>query len=215
MLEDQVSPKRCGHTRGKRVVPFVDACARIRAAVDARAEGGHDILIMARTDSLGTDGLTEAIRRMKAFAEIGADILFMEAPRNVHEMRAFCEAVPEKPKMANLVENGLTPLLPPVELAAIGYQICARPLTLIMAAMRAMETALADLKAGRNPKNLASFDELKTAVGYPKYYEEEERYRADPDPPNRAATAAIPGSTSNDVYPRDEQDPNQLSAACS
>lgn len=184
-----MAPKRCGHTRGKRVVPFADACARIQAAVDARAEGGHDILIMARTDSLGTDGLDEAVKRMKAFADIGADILFMEAPRNVAEMRVFCEAVPDKPKMANLVEDGLTPLLPPAELAAVGYQICARPLTLIMAAMRAMETALADLKAGRVPENLASFDELKATVGYPKYYEEEERYRADKDPQESAAAA--------------------------
>ena len=108
MLEDQVAPKRCGHTPGKSVVSFEEACQRIQAAVDARAEGGHDILIMARTDALALHGLEEALRRMKAFSAIGADILFMEAPRNEAEMRAFCTACPDKPANQTVHTGRLT-----------------------------------------------------------------------------------------------------------
>ena len=114
MIEDQEAPKRCGHTRGKRVVSRAEALSRVRAAVDAREEGA-DILIVARTDARATDGLDEAVTRCQAFAELGADILFLEGPRSESEMIAFCEAIPG-PKMANLVEGGDTPLLPPERL---------------------------------------------------------------------------------------------------
>ncbi len=118
MIEDQVAPKRCGHTRGKAVVPRGEALARIRAAVDARDEGAG-ILIMARTDARATDGIDEALWRANAFAEAGADILFLEAPRDEDEMRAFCAGAPG-PKMANMVEQGDTPLLAPARLEEIG-----------------------------------------------------------------------------------------------
>ncbi len=104
MIEDQEAPKRCGHTRGKRVVVSrAEALSRVRAAVDAREEGA-DILIMARTDARATDGLDEAVARCQGFADLGADILFLEGPRSESEMVAFCEAIPG-PKMANLVEG--------------------------------------------------------------------------------------------------------------
>lgn len=174
MIEDQVAPKRCGHTRGKQVVPFDEACQRLRAAVDARDEGA-DILIMARTDARATHDLDEGLRRMAAFAEIGADILFLEAPRSEAEMERFCREVPG-PKMANMLEQGATPVLPPARLAAIGYRIAAYPLTLLLAAVPAMERALADLKAGRPPRELASFDHLQEVVGFPDYFAAERRY---------------------------------------
>src|SRR6187455_1437132 len=106
MLEDQVAPKRCGHTEGKSVVSRDEALTRIRAAVDARdAEGG--ILIMARTDARACVSLEEAIARCRAFRELGADITFLEAPLDEHEMRRYCADV-DGPKMANLIEGGRT-----------------------------------------------------------------------------------------------------------
>lgn len=176
MIEDQVAPKRCGHTHGKQIVGRGEALARIRAAVDARDEGAG-ILIMARTDARATDGLAEALWRAQAFAELGADIIFLEAPRSEAEMRTFCSQVPG-PKMANMVEQGDTPLLPPARLAEIGYKIAAYPLTLLSAAARAMQEALASLKAGQHPERLLEFVALREIVGFPAYYEAEQRYAA-------------------------------------
>lgn len=177
MIEDQVWPKRCGHTRGKQVVPRGEAIARIRAAADARREGA-DILILARTDARATEGLDEALIRARAFAEAGADILFVEAPKSEAEMRRVCAEAPGI-HMANLVEDGETPLLPPETLGEIGYSLVAYPLTLMSAAMRAMIGALDDMKAGRHPgERLLSFAELRDRVGFEDYYAEEERYTA-------------------------------------
>jgi 2-methylisocitrate lyase-like PEP mutase family enzyme len=175
MIEDQVAPKRCGHTRGKEVVGFDDACRRLQAAVDAREEGA-DILIMARTDARATDGLDEAILRMKAFREIGADVLFMEAPESEDEMRQFCNCT-DGPKMANMLEHGKTPILPPARLEEIGFKIAAYPLTLLLAILPAIEQTLAALQRGEIPGGLTDFDHLKDVVGFPLYYQEEERYR--------------------------------------
>ena len=108
MIEDQLAPKRCGHTGVKEVVDRAEAVRRIRAACDARDEGA-DILIMARTDARSTHGLDEALWRIRAFADLGVDILFMEAPRDEAEMSAFCDAVPG-PKLANMLEEGITPV---------------------------------------------------------------------------------------------------------
>jgi 2-methylisocitrate lyase-like PEP mutase family enzyme len=185
MIEDQVWPKRCGHTRGKQVVPRGEAIARIRAAADARREGA-DILILARTDARATEGLDEALIRARAFAEAGADILFVEAPKSETEMRRICAEAPGI-HMANLVENGETPLLPPEKLGEIGYSLAAYPLTLMSAAMRAMLGALEDLKSGRHPNDrLLSFAELRERVGFEAYYAEEERYAAPVEKPGES-----------------------------
>ncbi len=177
MLEDQVSPKRCGHTQGKAVVGREEALSRIKAAVDAR-DAGADILIMARTDARATHGLEEAIERCRLFRDIGADISFLEAPESRDEMRRYCEAV-EGPKMVNLIEQGKTPLLPLNELETLGYHIAVHPLTLLNASICAMREALVSLQAGQQPQNLLGFEELKTAVGFPEYYAEEQRYLPD------------------------------------
>lgn len=174
MLEDQVAPKRCGHTQGKAVVSRDEAALRIRAAVDARAEG-PDILIMARTDARATEGLDEAIERCRMFRELGADITFLEAPTSEDEMRRYCAAV-EGPKMANMIEHGKTPVLPPAQLEAIGYKIAVYPLTLLNVSIAAMREALAALRAGRQPEQVMDFEALKSAVGFPAYYAEEARY---------------------------------------
>lgn len=178
MIEDQVAPKRCGHTRGKQVVSREDAEARLRAALDARDEGA-DILVMARTDARQTHGFDEALARARRFDELGADVVFLEAPESVEEMRTFCREV-KAPTMANMLEQGRTPILPPAELEAIGFKIAAYPLTLLMASIAAMQKALAELATGRHPEPAMSFAELRTVVGFDDYYAAEERYALTP-----------------------------------
>ncbi len=177
MIEDQEAPKRCGHTRGKRVVSRAEAVSRIQAAVDAREEGA-DILVVARTDARATDGFDEAVARCRAFADAGVDITFLEAPRSESEMLELCEAIPG-PKMANLVEGGDTPLLPPERLEEIGYRIAAYPLTLLSAATAAMLDALHALSNGDRPANRLDFDHLRDIVGFDAYDAEAERYRVE------------------------------------
>jgi len=175
MLEDQVAPKRCGHTEGKSVVSRDEALMRIRAAVDAR-NAGADILIMARTDARACVSLDEAIARCRAFRELGADITFLEAPIDEDEMRRYCAEV-DGPKMANLIEGGKTPLLPHARLEELGYKIAVYPLTLLNVSIGAMRSALQELRSGRPASAIMDFERLKSAVGFPAYYEEEARYR--------------------------------------
>jgi 2-methylisocitrate lyase-like PEP mutase family enzyme len=177
MIEDQLAPKRCGHTRGKRVVDRGEAEARIRAAVDAREEGA-DILILARTDARACLGLDEALDRARAFEALGADIIFVEAPESTAELEAVAKAT-RRPSLANMLEQGATPVLPPKALEEIGFKIAAYPLTLLLAATRAMEGALAALKEGRAPDNLATFAHLREVAGFDAYFEAEGRYAED------------------------------------
>jgi 2-methylisocitrate lyase-like PEP mutase family enzyme len=174
MIEDQESPKRCGHTRGKKVVDREEALRRVRAAVDER-EAGADILVMARTDARHGHGLDEALWRCRAFAEAGADIIFLEAPRSREEMEAFCREVPGH-KMANMLEQGDTPILPPAELEQIGFKIAAYPLTLLSSAAAAMRSALEALRGGRSPEPMLDFAELRRIVGFDAYDEALRRY---------------------------------------
>lgn len=198
MIEDQVSPKRCGHTKGKEVVSREDAFNRIRAAVDARREGNFDIVIMARTDARATHSLDEAIERCQEFVRLGADITFLEAPRSVDEMREYCRRVPGV-KTANMVEMGLSPILPAAQLQEIGYKIAIYPVTLLNASIKVMEQALAALRdqqaaaasssdadlgdeQGKAKPNtalnelLCDFAHVKDVVGFTDYYNEEQRY---------------------------------------
>jgi 2-methylisocitrate lyase-like PEP mutase family enzyme len=179
MIEDQVSPKRCGHTKGKQVISKAEARMRIRAAVDAAHEGDHDILILARTDARAVQGFDDAMERCRIFAEEGADILFLEAPESENEMRTFCAGF-NKPTMANMVGGGKTPILRPQELEKIGYRIAAYPLLVFCVAIAAARTALAALKNGSAEHvPQVSFDELKTLVGFEDYYAREQRYAAE------------------------------------
>jgi len=178
MIEDQVAPKRCGHTPGKEVVSRDEAFDRIRAAVDARNElisaGGSEILVLARTDARHEYGLTEAIERSAHFAELGADILFVEAPQTESEMAEICQSLPG-PKMANIVEGGLTPELSVDVLHGIGYSLAAYPLTLLAASMKAMTDSLRGMRERRS-LHLMNFEELRERVGFNDYYEISARY---------------------------------------
>ena len=174
MLEDQIAPKRCGHTKGKSIVSRDEAAMRIQAAVDARNEGA-DILIMARTDARATDSLEEAITRCQMFHEIGADINFLEAPESIEEMQQYCSQV-DGYKVANLIEHGKTPLLHHDQLEAMGYKIAVYPLTLLNVSIQAMQQSLVALKNGEKT-SVMDFNDLTKAVGFPEYYDEEEQYR--------------------------------------
>lgn len=177
MIEDQLAPKRCGHTPGKAVVGRAEALDRIRAAVDAREElraVGEDILILARTDARHEHGLSEALFRAEAFAKQGADILFVEAPRNEAEMREICAVAP-LPSMANIVEGGETPDLPNAALQDIGYSLAAYPLSLMASAMQAMVTCLKSMREDRRPGRM-DFAELRHRIGFEDYYQTSVKY---------------------------------------
>jgi 2-methylisocitrate lyase-like PEP mutase family enzyme len=158
-------------------VPRAEALARVRAAVEARDEGAG-VLVMARTDARAPAGLEEALWRGRAFADLGADIVFVEAPRSEQEMERVCREIPG-PKMANLVEDGDTPLLPPERLEAMGYKIAAHPLTLLLAAAHAMRRALAQLKSGEAPTERLRFEALRELVGFPAYDRALRRYTSE------------------------------------
>ena len=176
MIEDQVSPKKCGHTRGKQVISREEARMKIRAAVEARADA--DILIMARTDARAVHGFDEALTRCHDFEAEGADIIFLEAPESEDEMRRFCTAM-KRPCMANLLPSGKTPMLPPAQLQNIGYKLAVYPILLMSSAIAAMQAALTALRPGATtpqPPSI-SFTDLQKLVGFPAYWDRETRYQ--------------------------------------
>ena len=169
MIEDQVNPKKCGHTRGKQVITRDEARMKIRAAVDAKRD--VDILILARTDARAIHGFDEALARCRDFEAEGADIIFLEAPENEAEMTRFCEAM-QKPCMANMVPGGKTPVLPPKELQQIGYKLALYPVALLTSAITAMQTTLVALspESGKSLPPSISFAELQKVVDFPDYW---------------------------------------------
>jgi 2-methylisocitrate lyase-like PEP mutase family enzyme len=178
ILEDQTWPKRCGHMRGKNVVSMEEHVQKIRAAVDARGEARF--LITARTDALGPLGVDEAIRRGKTYREAGADLIFVEAPRSVEEMRRIVAEV-QGLMVANMIDGGQTPLLPLEELHDIGYVSVGYVLTGLFAAAKAMDEAFRHLLAAGTSRDiqdrLMSFEEFTSVVGLEEKYALDERYR--------------------------------------
>ena len=169
-LEDQVSPKRCGHMDGKEVISLEDAAAKIRAAAGAREDPRFKI--MARTDARATHGLDEALRRGEAFLKAGADILFIEAPRDEEELATVARNFRGIPLVANLVEDGKTPLLAPKDLEALGYRIALYPISALLAVTRRLQDVYAGL-LGSDRASLdasrASFGEYNEIVGLADY----------------------------------------------
>lgn len=164
ILEDQVSPKRCGHMQGKRVVPIVEMLAKLKAALDARQDS--EMMIIARTDAREVEGLEAAIERAQLYREIGADMLFVEAPLSAEEMRHICAEIPA-PCLANNIEGGKSPLLPASLLDEIGYAAVAFPVSASFLAAQIWLRFYADiLKSGdssalvREMLPFASFNEL-------------------------------------------------------
>lgn len=187
MIEDQVYPKRCGFAHGLAVVDRRDAITRLRAALDARAEiqaAGGDILIVGRTDSRTPEGFKEALWRAEAFADLGADIVYFEAPQSEAEMAELNRRV-DVPTMLAQVEKPDRPLLSPQQAEALGYDLALFGLTLLNASLRAMRDSLSLMAGGGHPgaDRLMPFDELYETVGFERYYEEEARYVTGTDHP--------------------------------
>jgi methylisocitrate lyase len=141
-LEDQENPKRCGHLRGKRLVPAEEMVRKLRAAVQARRD--PDMAIIARTDATSVEGVDAAIARARAYAAAGADILFPEGLQSEEQFAAFASAI-DVPLLANMTEFGCTPYLPVARFAELGYRLTLFPLTAFRCAMKAAEEALAHL----------------------------------------------------------------------
>ena len=146
-IEDQRAPKRCGHMAGKDVIDAGQMAEKIRAAAAARQS--PDTFLVARTDARAVHGLDEALRRGELYLKAGADGLFIEAPQSVQELERVGRAFQGVPQIANMLEDGRTPLLPPRELFRLGFVMIAYPTTLIFRVARTIEKALADLKAGK------------------------------------------------------------------
>lgn len=180
-LEDQVSPKRCGHFSGKDVVPLAEARSRIRAAVDARQD--PNLLILARTDARATLGFDAAIERALAFIEDGADITFVEAPESPEEIAAIPQRLAGTPQLVNLVVGGRTPILGVDELERMGFALVLYANVALQGAIYGMQAALGQLRDdGRLGEEgpVASFRERQRLVQKP-YFDALERHYAVPD----------------------------------
>jgi methylisocitrate lyase len=178
ILEAQRWPKRCGHMRGKEVIPAEEHAAKIRAAVDARGE--QSLIITARTDALETDGVDEAIRRALLYKEAGASVLFVEGPRTRDELRRVGAELPP-PLAVNLIEGGRTPLCSLEELAEMGFFSVGFVLSGLYAAARALDETYREIRrTGTTDKisdRLMSFDEFNDLIGVEQRYTDDERYR--------------------------------------
>ncbi len=181
-LEDQVSPKRCGHFAGKEVVSLEEARSRIKAAVDARQDS--NFLIVARTDARATLGFSAAMERAAAFVEDGADITFVEAPESLEELRAIPVGLPGTPQLVNVVIGGKTPVLGFAELAAMGFGLVLYANAALQGAIYGMQAALSRLREdGRLDESgpVASFKERQRLVSKPEFDALERRYRTRQD----------------------------------
>jgi 2-methylisocitrate lyase-like PEP mutase family enzyme len=176
-LEDQVSPKRCGHFAGKEVIATDEMLGKIKAAVDARRD--PDLLIMARTDAAAVQGFEAAIERAQRFSEAGADILFVEAVTSADEIRALLRRL-AKPQLMNMVIGGRTPIFSAEELAALGYGIVLYANAALQGAIAGMQMALTVLRDMRrideDPALVAPFAERQRLVGKPELDALERKY---------------------------------------
>ena len=176
-LEDQVSPKKCGHYEGKEVISTTEMVGKIKAAVDTRQDA--EMVIIARSDARAIEGLDAAIDRVNAYLEAGADVGFVEAPQTVEELRIVGRDV-RGPALVNVFEGGKTPMLNAKELEAMGFRLGIYPSQTHRAAIRAAQRVLAALKedgdARRVEADLATFQEREEAVGTARWRALEEKY---------------------------------------
>ncbi len=178
-LEDQVWPKRCGHMKGKQVIPLEEYLKKLAAASQAREE--RDLFIVARTDARQALGLKDAIDRGIAFSAAGADAVFIEAPESKDEMREISRHVPG-PLVANMIERGVTPLMGPDELRDLGFQLIVWPLGPLYASAKALQDVYAALRTKGTTQGimerLISFNEFHDIVGLEQKYSLDEKYRS-------------------------------------
>src|SRR6266853_1258356 len=176
-IEDQVSPKKCGHYEGKEVISTAEMVGKIHAAVDTRQD--PDLVIIARSDARAVEGLEAAIDRVNAYLEAGADVGFVEAPQNVEELRVVGRQV-RGPALVNVFEGGKTPMLPANELDSMGFRLGIYPSQTHRAAIRAAQRVLKALREDghttRVESDLATCQEREDAVGTADWRKLEERY---------------------------------------
>jgi methylisocitrate lyase len=179
-IEDQVYPKRCGHMEGKQIIPALEMVAKIKAAVDARVD--QDLVIMARTDAVATDGLDEAIERGNRYAEAGADLIFVEAPTSREDMLR-CNREIKAPTNAIQIEGGKTPLLTVKELEELGFNVVVYPNITVYATAWALKGLWEGLKKNGSTKHwqdkILPFNEFNTLIGLDKVRELESYYYRD------------------------------------
>jgi carboxyvinyl-carboxyphosphonate phosphorylmutase len=179
-IEDQVFPKRCGHMEGKQIISTAEMVAKVKAAVDARVD--EDLVIMARTDAIAVYGIEDAIERANLYREAGADLLFVEAPRSVAEMKRINQSV-DAPTLAIQIEGGKTPLLTTRELQEIGFNVVVYPNATVYATAWALKGLWETLKkegtTRRFTDRMICFDDFNTLVGLDKIRELESFYYRD------------------------------------
>src|SRR5690606_25214407 len=176
-LEDQEYPKKCGHTPGRRVIPLEDAVRKIKVAAEARSS--KDFLIIARTDARTSLGLDEALRRGEAFAKAGADLIFIESPESIEEMRRIGETF-DVPLVANMVEGGRTPLLSRAELEELGFKLAIFPTAGFLAMGAALRSVYGEILEKGSTKEwkgeLYPFNEFTKLMGFERVWEFERRH---------------------------------------
>ena len=177
-IEDQISPKRCGHVAGKEVIGAKEMVGKIKAAISAKHD--PDFVLIARTDSRSIEGVKAAIERAKAYRDAGADVIFPEALESADEFEEFAKAVSEVPLMANLTEFGKTPYLSSEELGQMGYKLVIFPVSTLRIAMKAVEEFLIELKKSGTQKafvgKMQTREELYQLVNYAQYTAWENEY---------------------------------------
>lgn len=166
LLEDQVSPKRCGHFVGKQVIPTEEMTLKLRAALDARRD--PDFVIIARTDARAVEGLSSAIERVNRYGEVGADVCFIEAPEGREELEQIPSAV-NYPLLVNMLTGGVTPILPVEELGQLGYKIVVCPIESLLVTARAMQRLIQALlttgRADLPETEMMTFAQVKELLG--------------------------------------------------
>jgi 2-methylisocitrate lyase-like PEP mutase family enzyme len=176
-LEDQVTPKRCGHFNGKAVLSTEEMMGKVKAAVDARSTA--DLLILARTDVLALEGIEAAIERAQRYVEAGADITFIEAPQSIDQLRAIARRV-EVPQVANMVVGGKTPVLSADELSKMGFGLVLYANAALQGALLGMQKALSSLKVHglltEEDGTVVTFKERQRLVQRDRFEDLEARY---------------------------------------
>jgi 2-methylisocitrate lyase-like PEP mutase family enzyme len=179
-IEDQITPKRCGHLDGKEVIPLAEMEKKLEAALASRTD--PDFCIIARTDARGVHGLEDAICRGRAFAKLGVDAVFVEAPQSEAELEEIPRALPNVPLLVNVFKGGKTPMLPVERLQQMGYRIAIYPSETQRAAIHAMRQALGLLKRDGTTEKmddaLTTFKERDKVVGLDEWQQLEKQYLA-------------------------------------